>query len=135
MNVVIETIPHEEQRYPTVGDWYYKLDTEAGTETIHIKVSKLGDWRMEMLIAVHELAEVLMCNHDGISQQAVDDFDIAFESRRESSALPDLDAEPGDDKHAPYRKQHCVATGIERILCAELGVAWADYEAALNKLP
>lgn len=130
MNVKIESIPHDQQRYPTVGDWYF---TEEGN--LELKVSKLSDWRLEMLIAVHELIEVTLCKHNGVTQEQVDAFDIDFEKKREAGELEDPDAEPGDDPKAPYRDQHCFATGIERLLAAKLGVCWAEYEAELNKLP
>lgn len=84
-----------------------------------------------MLIAVHELVEVLLCKHDGVSQEITDRFDKEFESKRE----PDNDEEPGDDPMAPYVKQHCFATGIERLLASSLSVSWKEYEDELCKLP
>lgn len=126
MNVKIEIIPHETQRYPTVGDWLFEPNGD-----LVIRVSKLSDWRREMLIAVHELAEVLICKHEGISQESVDKFDIDFEKHRH----PDSEEEPGDDPSAPYVNQHCIATGVERILAAELGVSWKEYEDELSQLP
>lgn len=125
MNVKIEVIPHDQHRYPTVGDWYFE------GEDLVIKVSKLSDWRLEMLIALHELVEVLKCKHDGISTEEVDKFDKAFEAKR----TPDNFDEPGDEPDAPYVKQHCLATGIERIMAAELGVSWKEYEQELDALP
>jgi hypothetical protein len=124
MKILIETIPHASHRYPTCGDWYY----ENGT--LCIKVSSLSDWRREALIVVHELVEVLICKHDGVTQENVDNFDKRFEETRH----PDNDDEPGDEPDAPYVKQHCIATGIERILAANLGVNWKEYEKELNKL-
>lgn len=126
MRIVIETIPHCDHRYPTVGDWFYTPDG-----TLHIKVSQLSDWRREALIAVHELVEVLLCKHDGISTEQVDAFDKKFEAER----LPDDNSEPGDESDAPYRKQHCIATGIERVLAANLDVDWKAYEQELSNLP
>jgi len=126
MKIVIETIPHEDQRYPTVGDWQWYSDGN-----LSIKVSNLSDWRREALIAVHELVEVLMCKQDGVTEQSVDEFDKNYEANRH----PDNFDEPGDDPSAPYVKQHCVATGIERILAANLGVNWKEYEEELDKLP
>lgn len=126
MNVNIQVIPHDQQRYETCGDWFF--DTDG---TLQIRVSKLSDWRREMLIAVHELAEVLMCKNDGISAESVDRFDMDFEKDRH----PDDDSEPGDSPDAPYVNQHCIATGIERILAAELGVNWRNYENELGDLP
>jgi hypothetical protein len=61
----------------------------------------------------------------------VDAFDKAFEAAR----TPDNEDEPGDEPTAPYVKEHCIATGIERIMAAELDVSWKDYEAELSKLP
>ncbi len=120
MKIIIETIPHEQHRYTTVGDWFYDSDG-----TLHIKVSALSDKRREWLIALHELVEVLTCEHDGITQKQVDDFDMAYKG----------DDEPGDDSDAPYREQHCLATGIERILAARWGVDWKKYEDELFDLP
>src|SRR5437660_1137933 len=125
MRIIIETIPHETQRYTTVGDWYYDDDG-----TLHIKISQLSDWRREMLVTVHELVEVLTCKNDGVSQEVVDKFDKEFESNRH----PDNEDEPGDDPSAPYVKQHCLATGIERILAQQWGVNWKQYEEELNNL-
>ena len=126
MNVRIEIIPHDQQRYPTCGDWI--LDENGD---LVIRVSKLSDWRYEMLVAVHEFCEVLMCKQVGITQQAVDDFDKNFEAAR----LPGNEDEPGNDPTAPYIKQHGIATGIESILAAELGVLWKEYEKEIYALP
>lgn len=126
MKVVIETIPHESQRYPTVGDWYYEEDG-----TLRIKVSELSDWRYVTLVALHELCEERMCKQDGVTQAQVDAFDKQFEANRPEGNLD----EPGDDTEAPYRKQHGIATGIERIMAAELGVDWNKYAAELESLP
>ena len=126
MKITIETISHEQQRYSTCGDWFFD---EAGNLTI--RVSQLSDWRLEALIAVHELVEVLLCKHEGITQESVDRFDKQFEATRPEDNFD----EPGDDPDAPYVKQHCTATGIERLLAAQLGVEWKTYEAELERLP
>lgn len=126
MNITIEIIPHEKQRYPTVGDWQYDKNGN-----LKILVSKMHDERFEMLVAVHELIEVLMCRHDGVSQELVDGFDMEFEKNRK----PDGDSEPGDDPAAPYHFQHSLATGIERILAVQLSVPWEDYAKAVEALP
>ena len=125
MNVVIHTIPHNQQRYPTVGDWTWEPNGD-----LVIKVSDLGDWRYTMLVALHELVEVLKCKHDGVSQKSVDDFDIVYEKNRQNGD----DSEPGDSVGAPYMKQHCLATGIERIMASELDVSWKVYEEVINGL-
>lgn len=121
----IDVIPHSQQRYPTCGDWYYGED-----KTLFIRVSKLPDSRYEFLVALHELVEVKLCEWSGISQEDVDKFDMDFEAHRH----PDNDSEPGDSPDAPYRFQHCLASGVERIVAAVLGVDWKDYEKAINAL-
>ena len=126
MKIIVETIPHQEQRYTTVGDWFYEVDG-----TLHIKVSELSDKRREVLIAVHELVEVLLCEQAGIGQLAVDEFDKQYEANR----APDNFDEPGDDPTAPYVRQHCLATSVERLMAAEMGVNWKEYEEELDKLP
>lgn len=123
MKIIIETIPHNQHRYPTVGDWFYQEDG-----TLVIRVSELGDWKREALVAVHELVEVLLCKHQGVSQEAVDQFDLEFEKERSANDL----SEPGDDPKAPYMRQHCLATSVERMLAAELNVSWKEYEEQLE---
>jgi len=125
MNVRIEVIPHKDQRYETVGDWFFEPNGD-----ITIRVSKLANWKREMLVAVHELVEVLLCKSDHVSQKAVDEFDILYEKHRSKGDT----SEPGDWPDAPYARQHCIATGIERILAAELKVCWKDYEAEIEAL-
>jgi hypothetical protein len=125
MRILIETIPHKQQRYPTVGDWFFD---DKGDLTI--QVSALGDWREEALVAVHELVEVLLCKHQGVGQQEVDTFDLQYEAKR----IEGDESEPGDSPDAPYKKQHCLATGVERVLAAEFGIDWGQYEDRLNSL-
>ena len=125
MNIYIKIIPHAEQRYDTVGDWYYVGDD------LHIRVSKMSDWRFEQLVVQHEYNEAILCEHDGITQKQVDDFDMEFEKTR----TPGDESEPGDNPQAPYRRQHFFATNTERQLADRLGVDWKDYEAELASLP
>jgi len=126
MKITIESTPHKLQRYPTVGDWY----RDANGDLV-IKVSQMSDWRFMALVALHELVEVLLCDHRGIRQETVDKFDIEFEAHRH----PDNFDEPGDDPQAPYKKEHCFATGVERLLAAELGVDWSTYADEIDSLP
>lgn len=128
MNITITTTPYSKMRYPSVGDW---LTEENGD--IKIIVAETGNPDYNFLIALHELVEVKLCLARGITQKQVDEFDMAFEEQRKKSITLST-AEPGDNRFAPYRKEHCTATGIERILAAELGVVWHDYEEKLNSL-
>jgi hypothetical protein len=123
MNINIKTIPNKEQRYNTLGDYF---DNENGT---NIFVSDLGNEDYEFLIGLHELVEQYLCKKRGIKEEDISKFDIKFEKERKDGD----DSEPGDNKNAPYRKEHFIATNIERIICGELGLNWQDYEdACLN---
>jgi hypothetical protein len=121
MNISIKVIPHRDQRYETPGDWFYDKDGN-----IEIRVSDTGDWRTDALMAVHELVEVLICKHRGVSMEAVDAFDIQYEKDRKDGKHSQSD-EAGDDIEAPYRREHCLATSVERLLAAELDVPWNGY--------
>lgn len=121
MRISIQTQPHSLQRYNTIGDW----STNKTTGQVHIYVSELGSWRYELLVAVHEIVEAFLCMHDEVAEESVDKFDKQHVQ---------TDSEPGDEPNAPYQKQHCIATGVERILAACLGVKWAYYEDAIEKL-
>ena len=119
MMICIQTIPHEDQRYPTVGDWVWIDD-----HNLVIKVSHLGDRRYEALIAVHELVEALLCREHGITTEAADAFDKAFTG----------DGEPGDEPDCPYRREHAFATRIEMDLAAAMDVDWCEYDLKVSKL-
>lgn len=116
--IVIEVVPHERQRYPTVGDWQF-----VGSE-LHITVSAVSDWRSQALVAVHELVEALLCLAHGVPQELVDEFDMSH---------PELD-EPGADPRAPYRLQHQSADGIERVLADMMPYSWAVHEQMLDRV-
>lgn len=129
MNITIKTIPHNEQRYPTCGDWW---DDEQGN--LEIRVSDMGNPDYEALVALHELVEVLQCRKRGITTAQVDVFDKQFEKDREAG-LRGPEDEPGDDPQAPYRREHFFATNIERLVSGELDVDWNDYANSIYALP
>lgn len=111
--------------YATVGDWNW---TSAGN--LNITVTKLGDYRKEFAVAIHELVEVMLCRERGIHQEDVEKFDRSFEDKRE----PNNFDEPGDSPYAPYKREHFFATTIERQIVHEFGLDWSKYEDAINAL-
>lgn len=124
MKIVIEVIPHEEQRYDTVGDWLWSADGQ----TLYIRVSELteeGNMNFEFLVAIHEAVEAWACGNADISSRDVDKFDMTWKPH-------DGILEPGDDPKAPYHQQHKLASEIERQVAAGLGVDWAEYEQAVD---
>lgn len=128
MKILIETVNHVQQRYPSVGDYFMDIDG-----TLRIKVSKMNDDRYEFLVAIHELIEEFLTRNRGITEEEITAFDLYYEKRREMGLVPE-DSEPGFDSSAPYRKEHTTATGIEMILASELGVDWKEYDRVVNSL-
>jgi hypothetical protein len=154
--VIIQTIPHKQQRYDTVGDWYFEQLSD-GQLTLRIFTSDLGDWRKSMACAIHETIEALLCYARGIREIDVSNFDVAYEKCRPHNrdaldprtGLPSTnrftrkapcgcevtdDSEPGEDRHAPYRKEHAFADGVERLVANELGVVWNEYSEVVSNL-
>lgn len=129
MKITIRTIPHKLHRYPTIGDWTFYDNNPEGL-SMDIAVSDMENWGFELLIALHEMVEAVMCKSAGVTPEMVDAFDMEFEKNRKPGDF----LEPGYAKDAPYRKQHLIAEGIEKIVAAELGVNWAEYEKACDAL-
>lgn len=122
MHIVIRTLPHAEQRYDTVGDWRV-----TANGTWDIRVSDLGSWKFNLLVALHELVELALCHDHEVTTAQVDEFDLAWQPHN------GID-EPGDDLMAPYYLEHQVASGFERLMAAELGVVWSEYERVIESL-
>jgi hypothetical protein len=116
----ITIIPHGNQRYDTVGDYYTDADCT------HIFVSDTGDWRSNMAVAVHELIESILCQQAGIDEHSIDQFDFSFQ--------PTNHLEPGLDPKAPYHIQHMFATMIELRVAEAMGLLWEDHETLIEKL-
>lgn len=120
MDVTITTIPHAFQRYDTIGDWQYDMDSDH----LRISVSQFGNNLYEQAVAFHEYAEALGCIKAGITTKMVDDFDMSFTG----------EGEPGDDPRAPYHRQHVVATNIEEQLIVQMfSLSWGSYDEFFNK--
>lgn len=129
MKIVIETIPHDQHRYPTIGDWWRDPDG-----TLQIRVSEFPKhWsrgaviaaKHEFLIALHELIEVTLCEDRGITEARVTTFDLQHTAPDD----PWVD-DPGLCPDAPYHQEHVFAECIERLVAQQLGVNWQDYERA-----
>jgi hypothetical protein len=122
MNITIKVIPNSEMRQGVDGaDWYF---TEQGD--LEVRVAPLSDWRYEVLLGLHEAYEAVLCRHDGVTVQQVDEFDQDYDKNHAA----DLNA--GDEHNAPYRTQHCLATAAERIMAGHMGICWKDYDDELS---
>lgn len=122
--ISVQVIPHEAQAYETVGNY----STVDGCLTV--QVSNMGNRDFEFLVVIHELVEAYLCRRRGITDEAITEFDIAFEAARKPGNL----SEPGDSRDACYNNEHCVATAVERLVCSALGLSWQDYEEAVQRL-
>jgi hypothetical protein len=125
MNIIIKTIPPTEMREGVDGaDWYVDA---AGD--LQVRICPMSDPRMEMALKLHEAFEAILCLHDGVTVKQVDEFDRQYDLDH-----PDeTDCEAGDDPEAPYAKQHSLATAVERIYTAHVGLNWRLYDDELNE--
>jgi hypothetical protein len=131
LKIIIETIPHLEQRYNTCGDWQWE-----NKNTLHIKVSTMekGNFDQqaaEMIVGLHEAIEALICRTTGVTEEQVDEFD---NNKKLQKQCDELEIEPGDHPKAPYKTEHLLATGIEKILCVALKIPWFEYEGRLIEM-
>ncbi len=150
----IKLVNHKHQRYDTIGDWKFSVrrgysdpysagEQEAlmstmtreeikKEEQLTIKISDLGDEKMNACIAIHELIEALLCrfNDPEITTEMVDQFDIKEWPLMYQCNLK----EPGDSPVAPYHLQHMFASRIERAFAERLGVNWEEYERRIEEL-
>ena len=125
LQIHIKTIPHDEQRYDTTGD-YWQDD-----KTTEFRITAQDNPDYEFLVALHELVEWYLTQKRGIRIEEIDAFDMGFEKEREKGLHEDWE-EPGDDANAPYRKEHRFASIVEQLVCHELGIDWQEYEESLE---
>lgn len=119
--IEINFISHNKQRYPTVGDWQIK-----GSK-LKINVSNTSDFRMNSLIAIHELIESLSCYFNNISSESVDNYDV---NNLDTAGSANFD----DNTDSPYFVQHNDALALEWIMSRFLGVDWKKYSEIINNL-
>lgn len=135
IRIEIRTIAHEEQRYPTWADWEW-LDMGS---LLRISISRVSDPRYVYLAAIHELLEAIVCQHEQVTQTAVDAFDSDYENRRiagqnYAACGCRITDDPGSDDHAPYRLAHKYAESVEYGLARLLSVDAKEYDAAFIAL-
>lgn len=78
----------------------------------------------EFLVAVHELVEWYLTKKRGIKEDDITKFDKSFKGKGEA----------GNNKKAPYHKEHRFATAIEVMVANELRIDWKEYEETLKNL-
>ncbi len=125
MRIEFKVIPHEQQRYPTVGDYW--LDENGVWQ---FRVSDMGNPIYEKAVLLHEFIEWSLTQQRGISEESISEFDIEFEKNRQDGDI----SECGDSPDAPYRLEHRFAENIERQFIHESGIVWADYDNTVCNL-
>jgi hypothetical protein len=121
--IVIETIPADQQRYSTCGD-YWEADDE-----IHFRITQQPDEKWEMAVLVHEVIEYFLCRQRAILEPEITDYDLQWEQRYKRGE--NKAEEPGDELDAPYHKEHEFAKSIERQFADEIGIDWEQYDKNL----
>jgi hypothetical protein len=124
MKIQINIKSYSEMRYETCGDYYIKDDT------LIFDIADTGNDMYNLLVLVHEISEYAMVTKRGISEDEITLFDEAFEKLRKEGNTD----EPGNEVDCIYRDEHCIATGIERMLCGCLNISWKEYEKTINEL-
>jgi len=89
-----------------------------------IRVADTGNWKYNILVAIHELIESGSLSRLWRNRKA---------GRPLRPCAPD-EEDPGTHPKAPYRIQHLTAMGVEMILAACMGVNWRVYEDALDAI-
>jgi len=125
MKIIIEIIPHENQRYETCGDYF--IDDNGD---IQIRVSDFGTELENIMVGTHELIEFALLRHRGVTDKDIDKFDLAFEEREDKGEFE----EPGFAADSPYIAEHTLATSVELQMCALAGINWNEYSAKIEKL-
>ncbi|SRR6266568_3823188 len=118
MLITVEVIPHNQQRYDTVGDWQFTPNND-----LKIFISDTARY-YGYLIAIHEMVEAILCLHSGIIGDTVDKWDLDHINSEE----------PGEIKGCPYYKQHFIATTVEMILAQCLKINWQEYGKAIKEI-
>lgn len=119
--ISISTVAHNEQRYDTVGDWVWH--PQSGT--LEVFVSDLGDWRLNMAVALHEQMEALLCINRNISQVDVEEFDLAHLDHPDPGMIP----------FAPYYTEHRAGNFVEDAFLMRCGLQRETEEEAIGALP
>lgn len=128
MNIHSLSIPNEEikSRHGFTGaDWWFDDNGD-----LQVRVANELNWREQMALMTHEIAEAIMCKHLGVTVQQVDDYDAKFEREHPGDGTTNV----GDISDCPYRVPHNAATAMERVLTTVLDLPWQDYDDRLSKL-
>lgn len=119
-DIVIKTIPIEEQRYNTAGD-YWETDDQ-----IHFRITKQENEMSEVAILLHEVTEFFLTRKRGLTEPEITEYDLLWENRF-NHGINKAD-EPGMEGDCPYKDEHETSLMIEKIFCWAAGVDWKKHD-------
>lgn len=99
MRITVQTIPHEEHKFTTIGYW------SATDDEVVFTISELPNWRWMVSVLIHELIEWMWCEAHGVTTEECDAFDAMYEEGYRNGTIS-IDKEAGYDKKCPYYKGH-----------------------------
>ena len=122
LKINLKTISHKRHRYPTLGDYLWKITKRGWVFTV-VASRELG-LDSAFLVLFHELVEMFLCFRHGVTEKEIYEWDLAH---------PDAD-EPGEVKGAPYFHEHIAAIKMERYMAELLGVNWKEHEERCTRV-
>lgn len=126
--IQIEIVPLKEQRYETLGDYFFKKGV------LHFKITDTGNPLYNKMILIHELVEQTLTEAKGIKESQILRHDLEFE-KLIKDGLVDSDAEPGEHRNSPYRQEHLTAELVERLILTNLNqMTFAEYDKQIFKV-
>lgn len=125
--IEIQIVPLKEQRYETLGDYFYKKGV------LHFKITDTGNHLYNKLILIHELIEQTLTDAMGIKEEQILRHDLQFEKLLKDGKVG-FDDEPGDHKNSPYRKEHIISEVVERLMINHLNLSWKEYDKEIYKV-
>jgi hypothetical protein len=133
LRINIRTKPIWKMRYQEVGDYYWITSPVKEENTLKIVVAEMENPDYEFLIALHELIESYLVLRKGITFEEIDEYDKRFEQEQKEGKRP-KNAEAGEQKDCPYRKEHAFAKKIEKMVAKYLKVNFREYEKFIDYL-
>ncbi len=112
---IIPTQWMREQYKDGYGDYFLNEKNE-----LQIRVREYENPDHAFMCVIHELVEAYRCYRDGISLESIEQWDADYADHDDPGRLPD----------APYHDQHCKSMEIERLMCYQDGIPWAEYDIA-----
>lgn len=126
--IKIEIVPLKKQRYETLGDYFEK------DGILHFKITDTGNTFFNKLILIHELIEQTLTEAKGIKESQILRHDLEFEKLIKDGKV-EADAEPGEHKNSPYRKEHVLAETVERLMLNHLNqYTFKEYNDKIFKV-